>query len=508
MLHHLIGRELKGTRLPEQAEISIIKGMIENEKIDNICQYTGDWEFHLVSLSIEDIVTVIRHCTDICQHIQSYFQYNNRDVGTSYQKFMRCVAEKENGNQDGNHGEDNDLSFLFLRYRYLGFELICQAFRLVAEKLLDGQLENATGNIFMVSLNVHAVNPIVQLVQERNRLMIDFISDYMRISAATETKPIDFSVGHSIAQIVKNMRRIEASCELNTTLPEEDFDRVYRVMISRVSGAVAHYLKIWDLICDQEYDLAAIERDKLPEGSVAQDLDLSFCHYMLAMQIPDQRSYGLAGLQQLSDVGYARASYQLGLSYQMDAQNAHVKDSISPTGALAEYYFRKAVLQGDHFFTQFSSLAQLIASSCPLLTQVQEKILEQLAWIYGGGETHLQLRSFCQQRFLLLVDNMVESVMRGDMILPPDYTEKTLRCQIADLLRTVDSSPFMHNLNAPLLQNMLGDISPYIWNFLKNITAAQLESYQLLNKIVYGELIESYYCQPSAPSLFSSFRRK
>ena len=87
--------------------------------IDGICQYEeGDWKNRLDSLSIGDIVQVIQSCTDICNICQqTTLRDHHSDVVTSYQTFMNRIAQGQDSN--------DDFLFLFLRYRYLGFELIC-----------------------------------------------------------------------------------------------------------------------------------------------------------------------------------------------------------------------------------------------------------------------------------------------------------------------------------------------------------------------------------------------
>src|SRR3990167_610128 len=470
--------------------------------IDGICQYEeGDWKNRLDSLSIGDIVQVIQSCTDICNICQqTTLRDHQNHVVTSYQTFMNRIAQGQDSN--------DDFLFLFLRYRYLGFELICQAFRLLAKRLLA--IEEGSEQEKAI------LNPLVQLVRERNRLTLDFLTDYIRINSDTKCEDSDDEDSGPIFEIVRDMRRIKARCELDTILPEEDFNRIYFAMMIQVAGTtVADYLNIWSAICQDKFDEAQRKIESLDFNNVIQDVDLIFCRYAIP-KIVNCQIDALSGLKNLSDLGYAKAGYQLGWIYQGGMQYAN-GSTIKRHEQLAQYYFKQAfLLQGDHFFPMFSSLSELLTVSCPLLTQVQNEIFTRLAWVYDDNNIDQRyLRLILQQVLLLFIDSVVKHTMQGEVELPLYCSNEQLCQALTGLLNRLENNPFAQGNNAQLLVATLNDVCPFISKFLQRITTAQLEDYWLLDKIIHGELIKIHFhrkpsdidCLPSSPAPSPSLHR-
>ena len=237
------------------------------------------------------------------------------------------------------------------------------------------------------------VNLLVELVQSKNQLVIDFLTEYWRIcqeslqnDGFSSNKCLLWEDVTKIPRAWNIVDKKTADHMLIQLFPRTIFNVMYGIIQSIINKipkekcdqGVASYLKDWySLYFAQSIQPHGVDnflqrfRDAgiiLANGLVAEETDFYSAFYVIVSRLLVRTTrgtlmgygahssedfseifkQGLKILKKASDSGHAKASFWLGLMYQYGIRKSQ-EVIIEKNPSLAMTYFKKAFLQGDVF---------------------------------------------------------------------------------------------------------------------------------------------------------------
>ncbi len=338
----------------------------ENENLDDK-RNVARWDQHISSLPREEKIKIIQGCDKISSSqpitldIQNNIKMNSKTYRLTFSQKENEQSQK-NGNEEDNYSNDNR------NYRYLG----CDVFLNLAEN--------------------DDIDAIIQLLSEKNRIAIDFITWLMRKSPAliehlnekTEenkangSSPLKASIQASII-VMGGTTKFVPIIKSSSDLIKNIIKKCTEITENEEVFFAKNYVTAWDKLNKRQFeDVIQDIENNYPDQSWKNDSDITICYIISKLHILSNQAdkeNSSSSLQEiiaqikknwslLEEVAtknnnihalyYMAARYDQGVTYQ-NTEKVILEDKI-----LWNKYIQAAYSAGDIYFPRHGAMDDLL----------------------------------------------------------------------------------------------------------------------------------------------------